>query len=35
MKEEKAKSRKHFNITAGEYDSSFDGKFVKVMYEPL
>jgi ubiquinone/menaquinone biosynthesis C-methylase UbiE len=35
MKEEKAKSRKHFNSTAGEYDSSFDGKFVKVMYEPL
>lgn len=35
MKEEKEKSIKHFNSTAGEYDSSFDGKFVKVMYEPL
>lgn len=35
MKEEKEKSIKHFNSTAGDYDSSFDGKFVKVMYEPL
>ena len=35
MKEEKEKSIKHFNSTAGEYDSSFDGKFVKVMYQPL
>ncbi|MVX64297.1 methyltransferase domain-containing protein [Clostridium chromiireducens] len=35
MKEEKEKSIKHFNSTAGEYDSSFDGRFVKVMYEPL
>lgn len=35
MKEEKEKSIKHFNSTAKEYDSSFDGKFVKVMYEPL
>lgn len=35
MKEEKEKSIKHFNSTALEYDSSFDGKFVKVMYEPL
>ncbi|WP_160690370.1 class I SAM-dependent methyltransferase [Clostridium sp. C2-6-12] len=35
MKEEKEKSINHFNSTAKEYDNSFDGKFVKVMYEPL
>lgn len=35
MKEEKEKSINHFNSTAKKYDSSFDGKFVKVMYEPL
>lgn len=35
MKEEKEKSIKHFNSTAVKYDSSFDGKFVKVMYQPL
>lgn len=35
MKKEKENSIKHFNSTAGEYDSSFDGRFVKVMYEPL
>lgn len=35
MKEEKQKSIKHFNSTAGEYDNSFDGRFVKVMYNPL
>lgn len=35
MKEEKEKSVKHFNSTAEEYDNSFDGKFVKVMYQPL
>lgn len=35
MKEEKEKSINHFNSTAVKYDSSFDGKFVKVMYQPL
>jgi ubiquinone/menaquinone biosynthesis C-methylase UbiE len=35
MKKEKENSIKHFNSTAGEYDNSFDGRFVKVMYEPL
>jgi ubiquinone/menaquinone biosynthesis C-methylase UbiE len=35
LKEEKEKSVKHFNSTAEEYDNSFDGKFVKVMYQPL
>lgn len=32
---EKEKSIKHFNSNAVEYDSSFDGKFVKVMYQSL
>lgn len=33
--EVKEKSINHFNSSAVEYDSSFDGKFVKVMYQPL
>lgn len=28
-------SIKHFNGSAAEYDNSFDGKFVNVMYQPL
>ena len=31
----KEKSLKHFDSSAAEYDSSFDGRFVKVMYQPL
>lgn len=33
--EVKEKSIKHFNSNAEEYDSSFDGKFVKVMYRSV
>lgn len=33
--EVKEKSIKHFNSNAVEYDSSFDGKFVKVMYQSV
>lgn len=32
---EKEKSIRHFDRSAAEYDSSFDGRFVKVMYQPL
>lgn len=31
----KEKSINHFNSNAKEYDNSFDGKFVKVMYQSL
>lgn len=33
--EVKEKPIKHFNSNAVEYDNSFDGKFVKAMYQPL
>lgn len=32
---QKEKSIRHFDRSAAEYDSSFDGRFVKVMYQPL
>jgi ubiquinone/menaquinone biosynthesis C-methylase UbiE len=31
----KEKSKKHFDTSATEYDASFDGRFVKVMYPAL
>ena len=35
LSREKERSIKHFDSNAAEYDSSFDGKFVKVMYQSL